>query len=120
VKGVLIEGGRVLLVRNDRDEWELPGGRLEVGESPAECLERELQEETALEIRCGALLLADTFEVIPGRHVLIVAYGCAAPAGQAVRISHEHQDFGWFDVAALPGPDLPAIYRRAIQRHTGA
>jgi 8-oxo-dGTP pyrophosphatase MutT (NUDIX family) len=38
VKGVAVQGGRVLLLRNERDEWELPGGKLEVGEDPAACV----------------------------------------------------------------------------------
>ena len=32
VKGVLLEDDRVVLLLNERDEWELPGGRLERGE----------------------------------------------------------------------------------------
>ncbi|HET6970363.1 MAG TPA: NUDIX hydrolase [Phenylobacterium sp.] len=114
VKAVLREGRRVLLVRNDRDEWELPGGRLEAGEMPVDCVVRELQEETAVDIVCGDLLLAESFEVIPGRHVLIVAYACTAAAGQTVTLSEEHVDFGWFDVANLPSAELPDVYRRAI------
>lgn len=35
VKGVVVRDGRVLLLRNERDEWELPGGKLELGEEPA-------------------------------------------------------------------------------------
>jgi GNAT superfamily N-acetyltransferase len=38
VKGVLFESGRVVLLENERREWELPGGRLETGEDPATCL----------------------------------------------------------------------------------
>ena len=34
IKGVLVEAGRVALLENERDEWELPGGRLEPGEAP--------------------------------------------------------------------------------------
>ena len=34
IKGVLVEAGRVVLLENDRDEWELPGGRLEPGKAP--------------------------------------------------------------------------------------
>jgi 8-oxo-dGTP pyrophosphatase MutT (NUDIX family) len=33
IKGVLVEAGRVVLLENERDEWELPGGRLEPRES---------------------------------------------------------------------------------------
>jgi 8-oxo-dGTP pyrophosphatase MutT (NUDIX family) len=34
VKGIVVRDGAVVLVRNRRDEWELPGGKLELGESP--------------------------------------------------------------------------------------
>lgn len=29
IKGVVVRDGRVLLLKNERDEWELPGGRIE-------------------------------------------------------------------------------------------
>ena len=45
IKGVLVEAGRVVLLENERDEWELPGGRLEPGEAPMTCLVREFAEE---------------------------------------------------------------------------
>jgi 8-oxo-dGTP pyrophosphatase MutT (NUDIX family) len=38
VKGVVVRDGRVLLLRNERDEWELPGGKLDLGEEPADCV----------------------------------------------------------------------------------
>ncbi len=47
VKVVLIRGGKVILLRNDRDEWELPGGKLELSESPTVFLAREIAEEPA-------------------------------------------------------------------------
>jgi len=36
----VVRGGRVLLLRNERDEWELPGGKLDLGEEPPDCLAR--------------------------------------------------------------------------------
>jgi 8-oxo-dGTP pyrophosphatase MutT (NUDIX family) len=44
VKGVVIYEQRVLLAFNERSEWELPGGRLEVGETPEACVAREIAE----------------------------------------------------------------------------
>jgi 8-oxo-dGTP pyrophosphatase MutT (NUDIX family) len=50
IKGVLLLDGRVLLVRNSRDEWELPGGRSEEGEDHAQTLAREFLEELSVGI----------------------------------------------------------------------
>jgi 8-oxo-dGTP pyrophosphatase MutT (NUDIX family) len=51
---------RVLLCQlTYKPDWDLPGGVLEVGESPAEGVSREVQEELALDLSAGPLLLTD-------------------------------------------------------------
>jgi ADP-ribose pyrophosphatase YjhB (NUDIX family) len=57
--GVLIEDGRLLLLRQAvtaKRHWSLPGGALEHGETIEHCLVRELKEETGLEVKVGDLL----------------------------------------------------------------
>ena len=44
VKGVAVQDGKVLLLENERNEWELPGGKLELGEDPPGCVVREIGE----------------------------------------------------------------------------
>ncbi len=80
VKGVVIRDGRVLLLRNERDEWELPGGKLELGEDPADCAAREIAEESGWTVTTGPLLDAWQYHVGAGADVLILTYGCF-PAG---------------------------------------
>src|SRR6266478_2149598 len=65
VKGVLVVEGRVLLVKNSRDEWELPGGHPEEGEEHAQTLAREFMEELSIKISMSAPLDSYLFEVIP-------------------------------------------------------
>jgi 8-oxo-dGTP pyrophosphatase MutT (NUDIX family) len=79
IKGVAVDAhGRVLLLKNERHEWELPGGRLETGDpaagmrgddSPEQALEREILEETGWEVKAGPLIVGGTwiYEPIPGR-----------------------------------------------------
>jgi 8-oxo-dGTP pyrophosphatase MutT (NUDIX family) len=63
VGGVAVAGGRVLLHRiEDGDFWAMPGGRLEVGETAAECLVREMQEEIGVTVEVdGMLWLIENF-----------------------------------------------------------
>jgi 8-oxo-dGTP diphosphatase len=54
------DAGRLLLIRraNAPSEglWSVPGGRVEIGESPAEAAVREVREETGLEVEVGGLM----------------------------------------------------------------
>ncbi|MGH7489221.1 MAG: NUDIX domain-containing protein, partial [bacterium] len=76
VKGVLLLEGHVVLVKNARDEWELPGGRPDAGEEHAQALTREFFEELSLNVAVGRRIDSYVFEVIPGREVRIVTYAC--------------------------------------------
>src|SRR5258708_7266221 len=69
VKGVVLLNGRVPLLLNERDELELPGGRLEVAEQPQACVVREVAEELGQFVRAEALLDAWVYEVLPGSRV---------------------------------------------------
>lgn len=56
VRGGVIRGGRILLVRERRDgRWALPGGWADVNQTPAECVEREIVEESGYAARAVKL-----------------------------------------------------------------
>ncbi len=115
VKGVLIEDGRVVLLENERQEWELPGGRLEPGEDAEAALVREFAEELGVAVVVGPIVDCWNFEVLPGRHVTIVSYAVTRAQRDEMTISHEHRRFGWFDLGALDTLLLPEGYRRSIR-----
>src|SRR5215467_2653383 len=96
IKGVLVEAGRVVLLENERDEWELPGGRLEPGEAPETCLVREFAEELGAVVEVARIIDYWFYEVLPPREVVIVTYGVKRHDEQELRISNEHRRFGWF------------------------
>lgn len=116
VKAVMFTEKGVVLLKNERDEWELPGGQLEASEEPGACVVREVQEELSVDVAVERLLDCWQFEVIPDRHVLIVAYHCRlVDPRQAFAISHEHKEVGVFAVDALGGLSLPDGYANAVR-----
>ncbi len=116
VKGVVRIDGRVLLCLNDRDQWELPGGRLEAGEQPRETCARELMEETGVTVAVHASpLLTEVVAPVPGRQVLIVAYACRPLTDSEPVASHEHVAVGLFTDDEVDQLDnLPQLYKNAI------
>ena len=116
VKGVLVWDGAVVVLRNQRDEWELPGGRLEPGDrNPAVALEREFREELDLDVTVGELLDCWIYDVA-GKRVVIVAYACSAERPDELRHSHEHSAVALLtadqlELAAIPAGNLTAIRR---------
>src|SRR5688572_26996963 len=53
---IILHSRHVLLVKpRDKNNWQLPGGRLEPGETPAQAVIREVREETGLRARVGRL-----------------------------------------------------------------
>jgi 8-oxo-dGTP pyrophosphatase MutT (NUDIX family) len=108
VKGVVVRDGRVLLLRNERDEWELPGGKLDLGEEPPACVAREIMEEVGWQVTLGPLLDAWQYHIRDGVDVLVVTYGCRAGTDTDPVLSHEHREVGLFtedEAAALPMPE---------------
>jgi 8-oxo-dGTP pyrophosphatase MutT (NUDIX family) len=115
IKGVLVEAGRVVLLENERDEWELPGGRLEPRESPKTCLVREFAEELGAVVEVARIIDCWLYEVLPQRKVVIITYGVKRRDEGELRVSDEHRWFGLFtphEIEALP---IPEGYRRSIR-----
>ena len=116
IKGVLLIGEQVALMKNHRDEWELPGGRIEPGESPEQTVAREFEEELGVRIAVSAPIDSYLFEVIPAQHVFIVTYGCRLIGEFEPRVSDEHTGFALHPVDDLHTISLPAGYRASILR----
>jgi 8-oxo-dGTP pyrophosphatase MutT (NUDIX family) len=114
VKGVAIRDGRVLLLENERSEWELPGGKLELGEDPSECVVREIAEETGWAVTAGPVLDCWQYHIREGRDVVIVTYGCPVTGTAPPVVSSEHKRAGLFTLSEVSGLTMPDGHKRSI------
>jgi ADP-ribose pyrophosphatase YjhB (NUDIX family) len=124
---VVDDHARLLLVRHagDRDSWAVPGGGVDVGESPARAAEREIREETGLRIgglRLLAVLGGADYEVTypNGDRVAYVTavYQAGVAGGEPAPDHEEISELGWFTTEQLTGIDLNR-FSRALLRTTG-
>src|SRR5881396_802555 len=115
VKGVVLHAERVVLLKNERDEWELPGGKLELGESPEGCVIREIHEELGLRVSPGPLLDSWVYHIAAGVDVLIVTYGCSPARFASVTHSPEHKAVGLFTLQEIQALPMPEGYKRSIR-----
>lgn len=97
---------RILMVRETADgRWTLPGGWVDVGDSPASAAEREVSEETGYRVRASKLAaiydkLRHDHPPSPD-HAYLMFFLCALEGGSP-RPSIETSEVGWFPPASLP------------------
>jgi 8-oxo-dGTP diphosphatase len=124
VGGVVIRDGRALLIKRGsaplKDQWSIPGGTLELGESIQEGVRRELLEETGIEVRVGELI--EVFDRIfrddEGKiqyHFVIVDYLCEAISGEA-RAASDVTDVAWVNEEDLWNYKLTEAATRVIRK----
>lgn len=130
VKAAIVDGPRLLVLYKTDGEAlgdpdpavrvDLPGGRVEFGESPVEALHREVAEETALEVDVVGPLA--TWHSVRGRLQLVgIDYLCEYRSGHVV-LGDEHERHAWLTEPELArrhpdlASELAAAYRKARPR----
>ena len=101
--GALIfdQSGRVLMIRTHKWShlWGIPGGKIKFGEDSVAALQREIKEETDLEIdRIQFVLVQDCIhsrEFYRDAHFLLLNYTCRQIGSATVRLNEEAEEFRW-------------------------
>ena len=99
-------------------KWEFPGGKINPGERPEDCLYREIVEELAIDIAISKPLPQST-HAYPQITVTLHPFICSIKAG-AITL-HEHTAVTWLPPERLPAldwseADLPVLYAYLRQR----
>jgi ADP-ribose pyrophosphatase YjhB (NUDIX family) len=117
---VLDEEEAILLVREKEDGlWTLPGGWVDVGESPSESVEREVKEESGFDVRAVRLLALWDRDKHPHPptpfHVYKLVFRCELLGGDPLTTSTETEGVGFFPKDALPELSLSRVTPQQIQ-----
>ena len=85
-----------------KDGWELPGGKLEPGETPQQCIEREIREELATEVKAEKVLGVVDYDY-PNFHLTMHCILCTIISGELKLL--EHEAARWLTKETLPSVD---------------
>jgi 8-oxo-dGTP diphosphatase len=85
--------------------WEFPGGKIEAGETVADCIVREISEELAIEIIVGEQLISID-HTYPTFQLTLIVHHCQHISGMPQPI--ESEEIRWVNVSDLDHYQFPA------------
>lgn len=116
VKSVIIKDDEVLLLHrspkemesstvNRMDAWDLPGGGVQFFETMEKALNREIKEETGLEVDIKKVI--GSYDAIRVQlHIAIITYLCEYKSGEVI-LSDEHDSYHWLKFDEIIDFNMP-------------
>jgi len=101
--GVIKKDGKYLMTLrssvNDYkpNEWDIPGGTIEIGETPEEALTREITEETNLKVKIIKPIFVCSEFQDGKRHQFWIVYECEYVSGEVKLNPEEHSEYRWIN-----------------------
>ena len=116
VKGICLIENKVVLIKNERKNWDLPGGKLKHRETLESCLIREIKEELGIDIIPVELLNTQLINIGNLVNVLVVVYLCkTVNQFEQIRLSHESFGVGYFKPEELKSDNIINKYQSSIE-----
>jgi 8-oxo-dGTP diphosphatase len=106
---VIEKHGKILIARRKSGDqmagkWEFPGGTIEPGETPEQCLKRELLEELGVEIGIDGFICSSTWKYDHAT-IKLLAFKATLISGEL--ILHDHAEIRWVTSRELADYDFP-------------
>ncbi len=125
--GALISNpqGKILLVKSHKwfDNYTLPGGHIEVGETMVEAVKREVREEVGLNVEVERMLLMQEAIFAPEfykkRHFIFIDFACRTKDDQVKLDQNEIQDHIWVYPGAAYNLKLDSFTKKTIDKFLG-
>jgi 8-oxo-dGTP diphosphatase len=130
---IIEKDGKILIARRKsgislEDLWEFPGGKLEEGEDPRDCLRRVLHEKFGINAQINDLVMSDVHEYGDIK-IELRSYRARYKGGAIKLVDHDKlawvgpEEFSQYNVAPADLPAVEAILREKAFRnlaHGGA
>ena len=118
VTGILRKGEHIMVGlrpegKNLAGQWEFPGGKMEVGESPESALKRELQEELSIEAEIGEIRLVSSHNY-GETGIILLFYEIRFWKGEPKPV--HHSELRWIEPEKLRTLDIPDANRKLLDQ----
>jgi 8-oxo-dGTP diphosphatase len=116
---VIERDGLILIAKRKQGKqhlgnWEFPGGTLEEGETPEQCLKRELQEELDIVTEVGELFCTSDYTYTPDFTIRLLTYRTTVISG--FFNLNEHEEIRWVKPTDLAKYDFPEADRLIVEK----
>lgn len=104
VKAFIVQDGKLLIMKRRPNDvhkpswWDIPGGRLDVGEDPFTGMKRETMEEAGLSINIICPLGIQHFTRDDGQKITMIIFLCT-PKTDDIKLSEEHIEYKWQEMS---------------------
>lgn len=117
------EGAFLLTLRNNptgelsmfHNKWQLPGGKVEFGESVEDALKREIKEELNANVTIKRLFPKIYYKVRKNTHFIFFSFVCEIDPNAKIKLNSEATQYGWFTLQQIGKLDFLPFTDEVIQ-----